>query len=127
MAAAVIYACALFIIAGATSVDRYLVGMAIGGAGFGMYMAIDLALVVDVLDDPLTAAKDLGVLNIANALPQVFAPVLATIVLNIADGFGGVVETDGSGFSEGYFALYAFAFCVSLLGSVFVTRIRGVD
>ena len=31
--------------------------MGIGGIGFGMYMAVDLALVVDVLTDPLTAAR----------------------------------------------------------------------
>ena len=53
MVAAVIYASALFVIAGADSFDGYLVGMAIGGVGFGMYMAVDLALVVDVLSDPL--------------------------------------------------------------------------
>ena len=55
--AAVIYGVALFVIAGATDVDTYLVGMAIGGLGFGMYMAVDLALVVDVLPDPDHAAQ----------------------------------------------------------------------
>ena len=39
------------VIAAADSVNGYLVGMAIGGFGFGMYMAVDLALVVDVLPD----------------------------------------------------------------------------
>ncbi len=56
---------ALVVIATATGVGGYLVGMAIGGLGFGMYMAVDLALVVDVLPDTGSAAKDLGVLNIA--------------------------------------------------------------
>ena len=58
--AAVIYGVALFVIAGATDVDGYLVGMAIGGLGFGMYMAVDLALVVDVLPDPDHAAQGPG-------------------------------------------------------------------
>ena len=49
-------------------------GMAIGGFGFGMYMAVDLALVVDVLPETGSAAKDLGVLNIAGALPFALAP-----------------------------------------------------
>lgn len=102
-------------------------GAAVMGCGYGIYTSVDFALITQVLPGAGDRAKDLGVINIANALPQVFAPVLATIVLNIADGFGGDIETEGSGFSEGYFALYAFAFCVSLLGSVFVTRIRGVD
>ena len=39
---------------------------------------------------------------------------------------GGAVETDGDGFSTGYLVVYAVAFLSSVLGSVFVTRIRGV-
>ena len=65
----VVYAAAMFVIATADGLGGYLVGMAIGGLGFGMYMAVDLALVVDVLPDTGSAAKDLGVLNIAGALP----------------------------------------------------------
>ena len=51
--AAVTYAVALAIIATADGVGGYLVGMAVSGVGFGMYMAVDLALVVDVLPDPV--------------------------------------------------------------------------
>ena len=47
--AAVVYGLALLLVAGADDFDGYLVGMAVGGVGFGMYMAVDLALVVDVL------------------------------------------------------------------------------
>ena len=65
--ASVIYGAAMLIIAAASTFNGFLVGMAIGGLGFGMYMAVDLALVVDVLPDPDSAAKDLGVLNIAGA------------------------------------------------------------
>ena len=35
--------------------------MAISGLGFGVYLAVDLALVVDVLPGKRSAAKDLGV------------------------------------------------------------------
>ena len=51
-------------------------GMAVGIA-FGLYMAVDLALVVDVLPDANQAGKDLGVLNIAGALPSSIAPAVA--------------------------------------------------
>jgi MFS family permease len=112
MAAAVVYAGALFVIAGATSVDRYLVGMAIGGVGFGMYMAVDLALVVDVLTDPLTAAKDLGVLNIAGALPFALAPAIAPGLLAVGGG--------------SYAFLYAVAGVCALGGAVAVAPIRSV-
>jgi MFS family permease len=93
MAAALIYAVALFVIAGATTVDGYLIGMGIGGVGFGMYTAIDLALVVDVLNDPLTAARDLGVLNIAGALPFAVAPALAPGILTLGGGSYAVLYT----------------------------------
>src|SRR6478752_1316898 len=79
--ASIIYGVALFVIAAAVSFNGFLVGMALGGLGFGLYMAVDLALVVDVLPDPDTAAKDLGVLNIAGALPSAVAPALAPAVL----------------------------------------------
>ena len=112
MVAAVIYASALFVIAGADSFDGYLVGMAIGGVGFGMYMAVDLALVVDVLSDPLTAAKDLGVLNIAGALPFALAPALAPGLLALGDG--------------SYAVLYAVAGACALAGAAAIAPVRGV-
>ena len=57
--------------------NGYLVGMAIGGLGFGLYMAVDLALVADVLPDTDNVAKDLGIFNIAGALPFTIAPAIA--------------------------------------------------
>jgi len=91
--AAVVYGLALFVIAGAGDVDGYLVGMAIGGLGFGMYMAVDLALVVDVLPDRDHAAKDLGVINIAGALPFSLAPGIAPTILNLSGGSYGILFT----------------------------------
>jgi MFS family permease len=91
VAASVIYGVAMFIIAAATSFNGFLVGMAIGGLGFGLYMAVDLALVVDVLPDMGSAAKDLGVLNIAGALPSAVAPAVAPVILAIGGGSYGVL------------------------------------
>ena len=89
--ASVIYGVALFVIAAAVSFNGFLVGMALGGLGFGLYMAVDLALVVDVLPDPDTAAKDLGVLNIAGALPSAIAPAVAPVILAVGGGSYGVL------------------------------------
>ena len=89
--ASVIYGVALFVIAAAVSFNGFLVGMAIGGLGFGLYMAVDLALVVDVLPDPDSAAKDLGVLNIAGALPSAIAPAIAPVILAVGGGSYGVL------------------------------------
>lgn len=44
-------------------------------------MAVDLALVADVLPDSASVAKDLGVMNIAGALPFSIGPALAPMVL----------------------------------------------
>jgi MFS family permease len=84
--AALVYAGALALLTTADSVDAYLVAMTIGGLGFGAYMAVDLALVVDVLPDTASAAKDLGVLNVAGALPFALAPAIAPAILGLADG-----------------------------------------
>lgn len=81
---AVIYAAALAIIAFAPNYETFLVGMAISGAGQGIYIAVDLALVTDVLPSQETAARDLGVFNIASAGPQSLAPSIAPLFLAIA-------------------------------------------
>ncbi|WP_232664976.1 MFS transporter [Pseudonocardia sp. TRM90224] len=56
------------------------------GAAYGIYMGVDLALVLAVLPNPENAAKDLGVFNIANAAPQSLAPFLGAGLLSIGGG-----------------------------------------
>ena len=112
MAAATTYAAALVILATASVTGGYLLGMTIGGLGFGMYMAVDLALVVDVLPDAASAAKDLGVLNIAGALPFALAPAVAPAVLAVS--------------ANSYSVLYLVAGACALLGALAVVPIRRV-
>ena len=95
------------------------------GCSYGIYTSVDFALITEVLPGAEDRAKDLGVINIANALPQVLAPVLAGVLLAVVEASGGVVDTDGDGFSTGYLAaLRRSRSLSSVLGSVFVTRIR---
>ena len=111
--ASIVYGLALFVVAIASSFNGFLVGLAIGGLGFGLYMAVDLALVVDVLPDPDTAAKDLGVLNIAGALPSAIAPAIAPVILAVGGG--------------SYSVLYAVAGVCALAAAaaiIPVTRVR---
>lgn len=103
-----------------------VVGATVLGIGYGIYTAVDFALITQVLPGADERAKDLGVINIANALPQVFAPILAGTILLLVKEAGGSVVTHGQSWSAGYAAVYGFAFVVSLLGSAFVTRIRSV-
>ena len=103
-----------------------LVAAAVLGIGYGIYTAVDFALITQVLPGAEERAKDLGVINIANALPQVLAPILAGTILAVVRSSGGTVATQGETWSMGYAAVYGFAFLVSILGSVFVTRIKSV-
>ena len=91
LTASVVYGVAMFVIAIASNFNGFLVGMAIGGLGFGIYVAVDLALVVDVLPDKNNAAKDLGVFNMAGALPFSIAPGIAPAILAVGNGSYGVL------------------------------------
>jgi MFS family permease len=81
------------------------------GAGFGVYLAVDAALITQVLPTATERAKDLGVINIANSAPQVLGPALA----------GPIVAYFG-----GYPVLYLLTAVMTVLGSIFVRNIRSV-
>ncbi len=51
------------------------------GCGAGCFYAVDIALVTQVLPSQRSAGKDLGVINLANTLPQALAPALAVWAL----------------------------------------------
>jgi MFS family permease len=93
LTASIVYGLALFVIAIASDFNGFLVGMAMSGLGFGVYVAVDLALVVDVLPGRRSAAKDLGVFNIAGALPFSIAPAIAPAILAVGGGSYGVLYT----------------------------------
>ncbi len=110
--AALVYGAALLLVALAPDLDWFLGGMALGGLGFGLYMAVDLALVADVLPGSDTAAKDLGVLNIAGALPFSIAPAVAPLVLSVGGG--------------SYPVLYAVAAACAVVGAGAILPVRQV-
>ncbi len=112
LTASVVYGVAMFVIAIASNFNGFLVGMAIGGLGFGVYVSVDLALVADVLPDKGSAAKDLGVFNIAGALPFSVAPAIAPVILAIGAGSYGV--------------LYAVAGACAIVGAVAILPVKGV-
>ena len=112
LTASIVYGVALFVLAIASDFSGFLVGMAISGLGFGVYAAVDLALVVDVLHDKRNAAKDLGVFNIAGALPFSIAPAMAPAILVIGGGSYGV--------------LYMVAGLCAIVGAFAILPVRGV-
>lgn len=82
-----LFAVGLVVLAHAETVEVFYVAEVIMGFAYGIYSAIDTALVVDVLPNADRPGKDLGVINIANALPQSLAPAAALFFLKIgSDG-----------------------------------------
>jgi MFS family permease len=110
--ASIVHGLAMFTVAIASNFNGFLVGMAISGLGFGIYTAVDLALVADVLPSKHNVAKDLGVFNIAGALPFSLAPASAPVVLAIGGGNFGV--------------LYAAAGICAIIAAVAILPVRGV-
>jgi MFS family permease len=110
--ASIVYGLAMFTVAIASNFNGFLVGLAISGLGFGIYTAVDLALVADVLPSKHNVAKDLGVFNIAGALPFSIAPASAPVILAIGRGNFGV--------------LYAAAGIFAIIGAVAILPVRGV-
>jgi MFS family permease len=88
-----------------------LVASVLLGAGYGVYLAVDAALITQVLPAAVDRAKDLGVINIATAAPQVLGPAIAAPLVTHLGG---------------YPTLYALTAVVTLLGAVLVVRIRSV-
>jgi MFS family permease len=112
IASSVIIAVASLILAFAPTWVGAIAGATVLGIGFGAYLAVDFALITQVLPSALDRGKDLGVINIANSLPQVLAPLIAFPFVTL---WGG------------YVSLYIAAAVIGLLGAVFVVKIKGVD
>lgn len=87
-----------------------LVLAAVTGLGFGVYEAVDMALVTQVLPSQEDLAKDLGLINMATTLGVTIGPLVATPMLN----------------AGGYPAVYLMSGFIVLLGAMFVRPIRGV-
>lgn len=113
--AAVIFAVGTYLLVHVTTVPQFYVVEAIMGAGYGLYFAVGMALVIDVLPNPDDSAKDLGVMNIANALPQSLAGALGAVLLAIA-----------STTNTNYFLLYTAAAVIALLGAAAIVPIKKV-
>ncbi|MFJ8014378.1 MFS transporter [Streptomyces sp. NPDC096339] len=88
-----------------------LVFSALNGLAFGCFMAVDTALVTLVLPSAEDAARDMGVLNIANAGPQIIAPFVASAIVTSLGG---------------YTPLFLVGGALSLIGALAILPIRSV-
>ena len=95
------------------------------GVGYGLYYAVDLALACDVLPDPMSAGRDMGVWHAAYSVPPVLAPALAAPVLHLLNQPGTFLGlTTGS--NLGYRVVFSSSALWFILGTLAVTRIRRV-
>ena len=112
---AVLFAVGTALLVHVETVNGFYLVEALLGAASGVYMGVDLALVIDVLPNPDDAGKDLGVFNIANALPQTVAPALGAFLLSI-----------GSMQNQNYTLLLYSAGFAGLLGAIAILPIKKV-
>lgn len=106
----------LVLLAFAPDVTTLIIAQAIIGLGAGSFFSVDLALATQVLPNKDDTAKDLGVLNIANNVPQSLAPAIAPAII----AFGATTAIGG------YTTWYLFGAAIALAGAVLVYRIKGV-
>ncbi|MEV6490016.1 MFS transporter [Actinoplanes sp. NPDC051633] len=98
-----------------STVGQFYMVEALMGLAYGIYVGVDLALVVDVLPNPDDSGKDLGVFNMANALPQTVAPV-----------FGAALLAVSSANNQNYELLLYTAGVAALVGALVVLPIKKV-
>jgi len=78
------------------------------GAGYGAFQSVSQALSMVVLPSPANAGRDLGIINIASAVPQVIGAPIAGLVVAGAGGYRG---------------LFVFAGVLALAAAMVFTRV----
>jgi MFS family permease len=87
-----------------------IVAAVLFGVGFGAYLAVDQALITQVLPTASDRAKDLGVINIAIVCPAAIGALIAAPLVSLG----------------GYPTLFAGTAVVALAGAALVWRIKSV-
>ncbi|NQX34279.1 MFS transporter [Herbiconiux sp. VKM Ac-2851] len=111
LAAAVLQALAALLLAFVPELTATMIGAALLGLGYGCFLSVDQALATQVLPDPASRGKDLGIMNIATAVPQAIAPLAGAAIVTLLGGFPMLFLVS---------ALFGFA------GALAVSRVRSV-
>lgn len=113
---AAMYGVGLLMVGYSTEYNSFLIGACVMSCAFGVYLAVDIALVTEVLPDAENnAAKDLGIFNIAGTLPQTLSPAIAPLFLFLD---GGTVPN--------YSILFMAAAVYAVLGALAIKPIKSV-
>jgi MFS family permease len=104
----------------------YVLGI-LYGIGYGAYYAVDWALACDVLPNREEAAgRDMALWHVSFTLPQVLAPAILAGFLHFLNEPGHQVLGVTSGHDLGFRFIFGSAALWFILGTVMVSRIRGV-
>ncbi|WP_376796054.1 MFS transporter [Thermogemmatispora sp.] len=80
------------------------------GAGYGAYLAVDTALITQVLPSAADYGRDLGLINLALSIPLILSPALGGLLIN----------------SLGYTGLFLVGAGIVLLSALMVLPIKSV-
>ncbi|XP_076453746.1 uncharacterized protein LOC143288946 [Babylonia areolata] len=87
------------------------------GLGFGAYLSVDFALVMDVLPEEKEKAKDIAVWHQALVLPQALATPIGGVILDL-------FERVDCELGLGYIILFVITAVYFVLSGIFVVKIR---
>jgi MFS family permease len=110
-AASALQAIAALLLALVPDLGVAMIAAGLLGLGYGCFLSVDQALATQVLPDAHTRGKDLGIMNIATAVPQAIAPLLGALIVVAIGGFQG---------------LFLLAAAATLLGALAILPIRTV-
>ncbi|MCP3772184.1 MFS transporter [Paenibacillus sp. MZ04-78.2] len=109
-----IYACGIIMLLGlmiysfVPNTTAFIIASIVIGLATGCFTSVDMALVARILPNKEDSAKDFGLMNVANALPQSLVPAIAPVLL---------AAGSMTGIGEWAFFYIVLAVCV-LLGTL---------
>jgi MFS family permease len=84
---------------------------AVSGLGLGAFLSVDTALMTEVLPSEESRGKDLGILNTANTVPGIIAPLITAGIIGL--GFG-------------YPPVFVISLIVIVIGAFSIFKIKSV-
>lgn len=111
IASSIVVASAMVVLGLGRSWQTAMIAAVLMGTGYGIYLAVDNALITQVLPTAANRARDLGVVNLANTGPQAIAPAVAGIVITELGG---------------YTVLYLLAGACAVIGAILIQPVRGL-
>lgn len=110
-ASSALQAIAALLLAFIPSYDVAMVAAGLLGLGYGCFLSVDQALATQVLPAAVSRGKDLGIMNIATAVPQAIAPLFGAFIVAVLVGFQG---------------LFLISAICALVGALAVVPVRAV-